>query len=76
MIEEPEQQTLPPVVEKDNVEETHSSSPIGISLPPSYAEMIKKKPMETFGSSEEESFERPSKRAGRKSHKEAREEEA
>jgi hypothetical protein len=63
-------------VEKDNVEATQSGSPLGNSSSPSYAEMIKKKPLETSGSSEEESFERPSKRAGRKSHKEAREEEA
>ena len=76
MIEELEQQTLPPIVEKDNVEATQSGSPIEVFSSPSYEEMIKKKPLETSGSSEEESFERPSKRAGRKSHKEAREEEA
>ena len=32
--------------------------------------------MESLGSSEDETYERPSKRARRKSHKEAREEEA
>jgi hypothetical protein len=37
--------------------------------------MTKKKSQENFGSSEEETFERPTKRVGRKSHKEAREEE-
>ena len=37
--------------------------------------MIRKKPPELFGSSEDETFERPSKKAGRKSLKEAREEE-
>jgi len=76
MIEELEKQTLPPIEEKDNAEATQSGSPIGISSSPSYAEMIKKKPMETSGSSEEETFERPSQRVGRKSHKESREEEA
>jgi hypothetical protein len=44
MIEEAEQQTLPPIVEKDNVEATQSGSPLGISSSPSYAEMTKKKP--------------------------------
>jgi hypothetical protein len=43
---------------------------------PSYAEIAKKKPEESSGSSEDETFERPSKRAGRKSRKEKREEEA
>jgi hypothetical protein len=43
---------------------------------PSYAEITKKKPEESSGSSEDESFERPSKKAGRKSRKEKREEEA
>ena len=38
--------------------------------------MIRKKSLEISGSSEDETFERPSKRARRKSHKEAREEEA
>jgi hypothetical protein len=52
------------------------SSLIGTSSSPSYAEIAKKKPPKNFESSEDESFERPSKRPGRKSHKEAREEEA
>jgi hypothetical protein len=75
MIEELEQQILSPTIGKNNVE-IHSGSPIGASSSPSYADIIKKKPPEISGSSEDESFERPSKRAGRKSHKEAREEEA
>ena len=42
---------------------------------PSYAEATRKKAIEISGSSEDETYERPSKRAGRKSHKEMREEE-
>jgi hypothetical protein len=76
MNEESEQQILPLVVEKDNVKESQSGSPLGNSSSPSYEELIKEKPMEIYGSSEEDSFERPSKREGMKSHKEAREEEA
>jgi hypothetical protein len=41
-----------------------------------YAEIAKKKPEESSGSSEDETFERPSKKPGRKSRKEKREEEA
>ena len=37
--------------------------------------MTRKKPSESLNSSEDETFERPSKKAGRKSLKEAREEE-
>jgi hypothetical protein len=43
---------------------------------PSYAEITRKKQVDSSGSSEDETFERPSKRAGRKSRKELREEEA
>jgi hypothetical protein len=43
---------------------------------PSYAEIARKKPVESSGSSEDETYERPSKKAGRKSRKEKREEEA
>lgn len=43
---------------------------------PTYAEIIKKKAVESSESSEEEFFEQPLKRAGRKSRKEKREEEA
>ena len=38
--------------------------------------MTRKKSLEISGSSEDETFERPSKRVRRKSHREAREEEA
>jgi carbamate kinase len=57
-------------VEKNNYETNQSDSPIRIFSSPSYIEIIKKKPLENFGSSEDESFERPTKRAGRKYHKE------
>ena len=43
---------------------------------PSYVDMTRKKPLESSGSSKDETFERPSKKVGRKSLKEAREEEA
>ena len=43
---------------------------------PSYAEIAKKKLDDSSGSSDEDSFEQISKKAGRKSPKEAREEEA
>ena len=42
---------------------------------PSYAEVAKKKAIESSGSSEDETYERPFKRVGRKSRKEMREEE-
>jgi hypothetical protein len=42
MNEESKQQTLPPIVDKDNVEENQSGSPLGNSSSPSYAEMKKK----------------------------------
>ena len=43
---------------------------------PSYVDMIRNKPLESSGSSEDETFERHLKKAGRKYLKEAREEEA
>lgn len=59
-----------------NLQETHGSPASAIS-PLSYAEMIKKKKLiDNLGSSEEDSFERSTKKAGRKSPKEIREEEA
>ena len=50
-------------------------SPARGSSPP-YVDMIRKKPPELSGSSEDKTFKRPSKKAGRKSLREAREEEA
>ena len=63
-----------PQPEKNNGEVALPSSLIGTSSSPSYAEIAKKKPPKNFESSEDESFKRPSKRVGRKSHKETREE--
>jgi hypothetical protein len=74
MIEELEQQILSPTTGINNVE-IISGLPTGTSSSPSYADIIKNKPLEISRSSEDESLERPSKRAGRKSYKEAREEE-
>ena len=48
----------------------------GANPSPSYVEIIKKKPVDSYGSSEEDSIEKNSKKAGWKSRKEAREEEA
>ena len=50
--------------------------PIKPSISPSYVEILKKNMVDSFGSSDEDSFEQSSKKAGRKSHKEIREEEA
>ena len=47
----------------------------GAKPSPSYAEIIKKKSVDSSGSSEKDSIEQISKKAGRKSRKEAREEE-
>jgi hypothetical protein len=66
---------LSPTIGENNGE-IHLGPPIGASSSPSYVDIIKNKPLKNSGSSEDESFERPSKRARRKSHKEAREEEA
>ena len=51
-------------------------SPNGAKPSPSYAEIIKKKPVDSFGSFEEKSIEKISKKVGMKSQKEGREEEA
>jgi hypothetical protein len=55
-----------------NQSEANQGSPTN----PSYAEIARKKPVESSESSEDETFERPLKKAGRKSRKEKREEEA
>ena len=51
-------------------------SPIGVNASPSYADITRKKQVESSGSSEDDSIEQLSKKAGRKSRKETREEEA
>ena len=53
-----------------------SPTPVGPSSSPSYAEIAQKKPIESSGSSDEESIDQFSKKSGRKSKKEIREEEA
>ena len=50
-------------------------SPIGFSSPPSYVDIARKKSAESSGSSNEDSIDQLSKKAGRKSKKEIWEEE-
>ena len=82
-------QTIPTSSTQENLEQIAVPSPIKEGeeatqveptqrspSSPSYADVTKKKPEESSGSSEDETFERPSKRASRKSRKELREEEA
>ena len=57
--EEIEQQTLPPAIEKEMKEVPHLRSPSGIYSSPTYVEVTSKKPPESLGSSQDESFERP-----------------
>ena len=51
-------------------------APVRPSSSPSYVEIARKKPIESSGSSDEESIDQFSKKSGRKSKKEIREEEA
>ena len=51
-------------------------SPNGANPSPSYAKIIKKKPIDSSGSSDKDSIENFSKKASRKSRKDVREEEA
>ena len=57
------------------LQEIHKSPSSAISSP-SYTEIPKKKPIDTSGSSEEDSIEKITKKAGRKSQKDMTEEEA
>ena len=50
-------------------------SPIRTIVSPSYVDITRKKQAESLGSSEDDSIEQISKTSGRKSHKEAQEEE-
>jgi hypothetical protein len=65
----------PPINEEEGAPKQVEASQ-GTPPNPSYAEITKKKHVDSAGSSEDETFERSSKRAGRKSRKELREEEA
>lgn len=78
MESDTEQQANPSLIKEGNegASTTQNDFPGRGSLPSSYVDMIINKPLELTGSLEEDTFERPSKRAGRKSLKEAREEEA
>ena len=71
-------QELPeaPPLNKDRGAENQVVAPQGSPPNPSYAEITRPKQPESAGSSEDETLERPTKRAGRKSRKELREEEA
>ena len=60
----------------DPILQENIKSPSRLSSSPSYAEIIKKNMVDSFGSSDEDSIEQCSKRASRKSRKEIREEEA
>ena len=57
------------------LQEIHKS-PSRLSSSPSYIEILKKKVVDSSGSSNDDSFEHSSKKTGRKSRKEIREEEA
>lgn len=78
-----------PILNQENEEQEDTSIPNkeveeviqreinqGSPLNPTYAEIIKKKPIESSSSSEDEVYERHAKKSGRKSRKEKREEEA
>ena len=67
-------ETIPP--SKDGGEATQFESTQGSPSNPSYAEVTRNKEVVSSESSEDETFERPYKRAGRKSRKEKREEDA
>jgi hypothetical protein len=69
-------QSSPPPNGKDTGAPGQAEGTLEIAPSPSYADIAKKKAIDPSSSSEDEILERPAKRAGRKSHKEAREEEA
>ena len=56
------------------LQEIHNS-PLKPSTSPSYAEILKKKVVDSYGSSDKDTFEQSSKKIGRKSRTEIREEE-
>jgi hypothetical protein len=69
-------QSAPPNSNKENEEMAHLEVPQGSPSNPSYADVTRKKPAESSDSSEEENYEQPTRKVGRKSRREAREEEA
>lgn len=70
-----EQADIPPP-NKEGGEAIQNEANQGSPSNPSYAEIARKKPVESSISSEDETYERLTKKAGRKSRKEKREEEA
>jgi hypothetical protein len=80
-IEEPEImdnriQPSPPPNGKDIGVPGQTAGTLEVAPSPSYVDIARKKVIDPSSSSEDEILERPAKRAGRKSRKEAREEEA
>jgi hypothetical protein len=81
-IEEPEanmdsnEQSKPSPNGKGTEEQGKTAGTLEVAPSPSYADIARKKVLESPSSSEDEILERPAKRAGRKSRREAREEEA
>ena len=65
-----------PPSNKEGREPVQTEDNQGSPSNPSYAEIARKKLVESSGSSEDETYEKPSKKEGRKSRKEKREEEA
>lgn len=72
---EDEQQAINMEENKRQEESVQIASQKGASSSPTYVDMTRKKTPEIARSSEDKTSERPLKRVGRKSHKEAREEE-
>ena len=60
----------------DSILQENHKSPSRLSSSPSYAKVLKEKLVDSSGSSDEDSIEQSSKKVGRKSRKEIREEEA
>jgi hypothetical protein len=69
-------QSDPPNSNKEEEETAHPEVPQGSPSNPTYADVTRKKPAESSDSSEEENYEQPTRKVGRKSRREAREEEA
>ena len=66
----------PPITPQDGGAKSPPEATQGSPSNPSYADVTRKKPTDSSESSEDETFEQPSKKVGRKSRREEREEEA
>jgi hypothetical protein len=73
---ESSEQLKPPPNGKGTEEQGKTARTLEVVPSPSYADIARKKAVESPSSSEDEILERPAKRAGRKSRREATEEEA